>query len=157
MRNRYNKLVEDYPLQQKSNLQTMPKDNGEEVMHAKMYYTPKEKQMTDNERVEEYFKALGWLPVTHKNYPDTILYWLSPSKIEFGSLPNILESFPDFKKWVLEVMEGEGYVLTSSGNQWAYWLYLMDAEHPIFDEPIKDNNILHAAVIAATRYLEGKE
>lgn len=133
-------------------------------------------EITDNDIVESYFKALGaeWKPFMKEselwhwgwilhNEPEPIRgrTWSKPDCVAYSEnvehpFPNILDSFPDFKKWVLEVMGEEGYVLTSSGNQWAYWLYLMDAEHPIFDEPIKDNNILHAAVIAATRYLEGK-
>ena len=70
-----------------------------------------------------------------------------------GILPNITQHYPDFKKWVLEKMEGEGYEPEIEEGKF-YWVLGNNAEPA---EEIKDNEILRAAVIAATRYFEAKK
>ncbi len=105
---------------------------------------------TDEELAARYFKALGWTPRADGEWFDSNGNWKE-------RLPNILEHYPDFKKWVLEVMEGEGYGYSIDycfqwGNEFSD-----NARLKFIREEIKSNNILHAAVIAATRYFEEKK
>ena len=103
--------------------------------------------------VERYFRALGWERkcITLGGSMD----WRSPNGVNYGAeLPNILEHFPSFKKWVLEEMEKRGYKLVVS-TLWSSWY--AGAENPVYETKIKDNEVLEAAIIAATNYLEGEK
>lgn len=66
--------------------------------------------------------------------------------LDCGGLPNILDSFPDFKREVLEVMEGEGWIL-STGELASCWIHDSDPTKMYFEEVIKDNHILRAAAL----------
>ena len=73
---------------------------------------------------------------------------------------DLTQSYPDFKKWVLEKMWLEGYKmiigdLTVGGYMHTYveWNW-RKKETAIYKEIIKNNEILEAAVVAATRYWE---
>lgn len=100
--------------------------------------------MKDNEIVEAYFKAYGVNP----NFPHSL------------KLPNILDHYPAFKEHVLEVMEGEGYGFRVNFAE-IVWRenqgFMEDRNKETLSELFLDNNILHAAVIAATRYFEEKK
>ena len=102
---------------------------------------------------EAYFKARGW---EFKSTPmHESFYWEDADLNSHGdTLPNILESFPDFKREVLEVMRKEGKELEvkrcKNGFFMVFWDYLCR-------EKIINDEILKAAVIAATRYWESKE
>ena len=110
--------------------------------------------MPDNEIIERYFKARGW------EFTDTIMpaYWRLPNRgiIPYGSEPNILESFPDFKEHVLEPMGEEGCIglIEAMDCDPPRLFFVWDFGEGASNEEIKDNNILHAAVIAATRYFK---
>lgn len=101
--------------------------------------------MTDNEIIYAYFKARFNLKENEV--------------IPIYSSYSILESFPDFKREVLEVMEGEGYFLILDKRR-ALWIAKENydvAIDEVFWNTIKDNEILRAAVIAATRYFKDKK
>ena len=63
---------------------------------------------------EKYFRALGW---EQKDFecegpisgPSTEKWWVNPETGKQCYLPHICKVYPDFKKHVLEKMEGEGY------------------------------------------------
>ena len=151
---------------QKGNLQTLPQDYGEEVVKNKYLFSEnvsadgewKDYKMTNNEITEAYFVARGWerLVTKHKYGCDSI-QWISPGRNFFYFLPNILESFPDFKREVLEVMEEEEHSLEivgykkGMGVRWKGWEHMK-----VYSQLVKDLNFLHAAVIAATKYWEEK-
>lgn len=124
--------------------------------------TPTDEVLTNQEIIEVYFKALGWKAYTH---PMAGFGYLKDKEgNRHKTLPNILESFPDFKEHVLGVMEGEGweFIIEDGVFFWVRLLPESKCEHnPRHTEDIseetKDNNILHAAAIAATRYLEEKK
>jgi len=120
---------------------------------------------------ENYFKAFGWekQPIviqpftgrirvssdpsdTDKPHQRESMGWVKGSHV-FEDLPHITQSFPDFKKWVLEKMEGEGYALTNSGR-FVNWCSTKSQIKTDLYQEIKNNEILEAAVISATRYLE---
>ena len=123
-----------------------------------------EEEMTTT---ENYFKALGW-HLSRPHQPNGSWDFHDGEKwICISKLPNINQAFPDFKKWVLEKMEGEGYklevdpvydevdwfsmkLLTRKNNE-------EQSKSKLLVEPTKDNEILEAAVVAATRYWEGKK
>lgn len=129
--------------------------------------------------VERYFLALGWLRVKrHEFYAGVRLgdapceyLWVEkyeevrkPDPKYYADLPNILESFPAFKEFVLERMEGGGYsyyiadvMSEASGYEWGKELSWQNKGHSEYNELIIDNEILKAAVIAATRYWEEKK
>ena len=105
---------------------------------------------------EKYFRAIGWRYVDQiGNNPYG--WFLGSYHHRSLELPNITESFSAFKKWVLEKMVlGDGRPMKYSigierGDDWNWW-----ADHTTYSEPIKNNEILEAAVIAATRYFKGK-
>ena len=122
--------------------------------------------MTDTEITEAYFVARGCfikqqIRKEGENKFKMRDYWCLPDGefIEWDDygLPKILESYSAFKEHVLEVMGGENFRLTMSFSE-VSWITL---KGPFLDrvsigEKIKGNDILHAAVIAATRYFEGK-
>lgn len=120
--------------------------------------------MTNNEIIEAYFRARGWeqvMSIHEGDYLEENPYWKNPNGFERKDLPNILESYSAFKEHVLEVMEGEGYGFSieyewddnnGSVRSW-YWI---NHKYGDFAKEIEDNNILHAAVIAATRFWESK-
>ena len=58
---------------------------------------------------EKYFKALGWKRRTNteNDYPSCPI--MNSHGMYVSGYPNITQSYPDFKKWVLEKMEGEGW------------------------------------------------
>jgi len=108
--------------------------------------------MTDNSITEAYFVARGF----RKMHIDSAM-WKLPNGTAFGlELPNILTSYPDFKEHVLEVMGEDGWVLEIE-NEWVWWKLPDRPTMPQLTHEIKSNNILHAAVIAATRYFEEKK
>jgi len=108
---------------------------------------------------ENYFKALGWefgsFAIKRAGSPIACRYSIkSPDGEGHNSLPNITQSYPDFKKWVLEKMEEEGMAFHCS-----YGAFIWNKiGSPMATPPvhIKNNEILEAAVKAATKYWEGK-
>jgi len=120
--------------------------------------------MTDTEITEAYFVARGWTTGPYKN----IAYiWRDQNGEPHDELPNILNSYPNFKQHVLGVMGEAGYKfeVTARGDketrEWssAEWNKYEKFQGFVNDnyEEIKDNNILHAATIRATRYFEEKK
>ena len=124
--------------------------------------------MTPTEITEAYFKARGWtyslIIYAHnlaigEDRPSHL--WCSPaikgqtrsSRYKLKGLPNILESFSAFKEHVLEVMGEEGFTVAIMFGDFMWVSKKKDS----LEEPIKDNDILTAAVLAATRYFESKE
>ena len=142
--------------------------------------------MTNNELTEAYFLALGakWkrIPKSSLSRGDYSKWgWFlggrlisSASEVHCGEVkaknadacvkfPSILESYPAFKEHVLEVMEGEFWpqikILASriDKSYQLFWVWTCIKNKEAFIQEIKSNNILHAAVISATRYWESKE
>ena len=134
---------------------------------------------------EKYFKALGWVyqPITTQPFTGRIEQSRDPSKIDkpyqresmgwvkgshaLEKLPNITQSYPDFKKWVLEKMEGErdnrfegGLKLVVYFNQVAWMFSPLSFIHkediPNLWTNVENGETLEAAVEAACRYWEGK-
>ena len=107
---------------------------------------------------EKYFRALGWVQCEGHDALMSLPYWEAPETLQgtltLEQLPNITQSYPDFKKFVLEKMEGDYFVLIvmSTFIEWKN----MEVENSSYTKTIKDNEILEAAVIAATRYFENK-
>ncbi len=112
--------------------------------------------MTDNEIIERYFKARGWKPKKLMGGLIPTGDWLDPDNNLYESLPNILIDFSAFKREVLEPMQGEEYCLEVDGLHGCVSWFDDPFDGPRYDEVIEDNEILRAAVIAATRYLENK-
>jgi len=110
--------------------------------------------MTDTGIMEQYFKARGWDRVKkppHVWVKDKVLVWA------YVELPPILTDFPAFKQHVLEVMGKERlhlYVNTYEEYNEVNWRG--KCGEAVAWENIDNNNILHAAVIAATRYWKEK-
>jgi len=110
---------------------------------------------------ENYFTALGWEYWKDEKNPNGLWVKYEPSiedGLHFEVLPNITQSFPDFKKWVLEKMEKDGYKLTVSAILSAVgWVPVNSNKIETIETHgcvgIKNNEILEAAVIAATSYL----
>ena len=109
--------------------------------------------MTDNEIIERYFKARGWMSIVRVG-GDICNWWDGKSVKGVYAPPLILTDFPAFKEHVLEPMHEEEFILYvfSSYIEWT-------RKNPSSNRRCKivDNNILHAAVIAATRYWESKD
>ena len=106
---------------------------------------------------EKYFRAIGWKPKPFSSVcPDA---WgpKETSAADACSLPNITQSFPDFKKWVLEKMEGEKMHLLLCLPGSVVWGRDSIKDYTQEAEYIVDNEILEAAVVAATTYFEGKK
>lgn len=114
--------------------------------------------MTDNEITEAYFKALGWvyLSILTADDRDGYFGWVNLEGEEV-KLPNILESNSAFIREVLEVMHNESITMEANTNSkqlhWQKW----GKNTEFWVEPIHDNDIPRAAVLAATRYWEGKK
>ena len=130
---------------------------------------------------EAYFKARGLLKIHEEENGKYLMFDGSISgrifaknrttipSTHFKFLPNILESYSAFKEHVLEVMAAEDrypYITYKDDfRQIFIWGRKCDFAgrgkylnmSGIKGEEMKDNNILHAAVIAATRYWEEKE
>jgi len=106
---------------------------------------------------EKYFTALGWVWLSPHTADERDGYygWVDPEGVEWpNGLPNITQSYPDFKKWVLEKMEGEGY---EKKIDMAIWMWTpLNIDLKVLEQPIHHNEILEAAVIAATIYFENK-
>jgi len=120
---------------------------------------------------ENYFKTQGWMRVPSYAFYAGIKindsgwdnFWV-PSELEVRSpdpkyykeLPDITQSFSDFKKFVLEPMEGEDFYfeadLLHDSVQWR----IEPFDGPKYMEVIENNEILEAGVIAATRYWKEK-
>lgn len=118
--------------------------------------------MTDTEIIERYFVARGWYHRTYDDHAPRIYLWYLPDGKNFGvELPPILTDFQAFKEHVLEVMDGDGFYVTialsTSGGLYLIWANSFLKGKVAFSEVIKNNNILHAAVISATGYFEGKK
>lgn len=129
---------------------------GHQKLCGHKQFKREKSKMTDNDIKEAYFKARGWWE--HESQYDGSYWWDKNGNSTHipvlpDSLPNILEHYPDFKEHVLEVMLRDYYKLTVYGGS-VTWRGAWDYQKEI--EEIKDNNILHAAVIAATRYFEEK-
>jgi len=122
--------------------------------------------MTDTEITEAYFKARGW---TYESNAINKYFWWMPDKqlgrqVTYGlELPPILTDYPVFKEHVLEVMGEEtgkdgkqNYQLAFDGSVAWWWTesYGVISE---YRERDAEGHILRAAVIAATRYFEGKK
>ena len=121
--------------------------------------------MTKQKIIENYFKALGWeygpFTVEGSSLAGYRYDWKSTEGEGENSLPNITEYYPDFKKWVLEKMDEDGLKLSVSVCGALFKTQLISWDNDIGrceSESIeaKDNEILEAAVIAATRYFESK-
>ena len=102
---------------------------------------------------ENYFKAIGWT----KDMVRHDWFWLNPDKQGYTELPDITQSFADFKLHVLEKMEGEGLRPVISLGVWGWWYHPREILKDQIEEPIKDNEILTAGVISATKYFKGKK
>ena len=104
---------------------------------------------------EKYFRAIGWTPPAINRK-----YWSRTQAYEGGAvseLPDITQSFADFKLHVLEKMEGEGLRPVISLGVWGWWYHPREILKDQIEEPIKDNEILTAGVISATKYFKGKK
>ena len=118
--------------------------------------------MTKQQITENYFRELGWKRRTNteNDYPSCLV--MNSQGMYLNNYPDITESFSAFKKWVIEEMERLGYELTcGNGACWAGPIekpesFAFKSRHYI-EEPIIDNEILSAAVIAATRFLESED
>ena len=115
--------------------------------------------MTDQQITEAFFVARG--KCGEYIFKDGL--WIAPNSqpvscVEFmPNAPDILNSYPDFKREVLEVMEEEWGLSLFVSSIWVEWRGIDKAYNDIrIRTALKDNNILHAAVIAATRYWENK-
>lgn len=102
---------------------------------------------------ENFFKARGWEPSTGNNP-----HWFVKSETEpetscYKTLPNITQSFPDFKKFVLEPIHAEGHYFVFETRE----VHLHFYPDPLLTVEIINNEILEAAVVAATRYFEDKK
>ena len=144
-----------------------------------LFEMPENKEMTKQQIIENYFKALGWewkKTRTNASFPitdgsgegnfigDEWCWCLNGNKVgesrkvnpdvtpRKSDLPNITESFSAFKKWVIEEMDRRGWKLTNSGR-FVQWMPKKSQPVGGLYEEIKDNEILSAAVIAATEYL----
>ena len=119
----------------------------------------------DRDIIERYFVALGWKQSKNGLVGNVVVKsgdWFSGFPETYKELPPILTDFPTFKEHVLEVMEEEDYkfnlVHLVYGGPLFEWIDI--DEEPCkksLREPIENNNIFHAAVIAATRYFEGEK
>ena len=102
---------------------------------------------------EKYFRAIGCKPKPHAYNS-----WNDPAgkRLCMSGLPDITQSFADFKLHVLEKMEGEKFSLNledDGGNIcWRNPLPFTEIWQDVID-----NEILEAAVVAATRYFEEKK
>ena len=114
---------------------------------------------------EKYFIALGakkvdkskvkfpsHLKMEDRHYNAYILPDGTEICVDCSGWPNITQSYPDFKKWVLEKMPNGGEFSILAGD-WFWWLDNNSDPQAHKREFIKDNEILEAAVIAATSYL----
>ena len=124
--------------------------------------------MTNKQKaIEQYFLALGWekrekILTSDDNFDegriiDRITRWFNPDGLHMGrDLPDLIDHFPSFIKWVIQKMEGEGFSLYMSPNALAW----REDDAPFgcrhSHQDIKDNEITLAAVIAATRVWESK-
>ena len=110
---------------------------------------------------EKYFRSIGW--EFRLNLDLKAMVWMLPEaeacpqnrkpwKIK---LPEITQSFADFKKWVLEKMEGDGFLLAKNAGGMTF--FVNPKNNKFFSELPKNNEILSAGVVAATRYFEGKK
>lgn len=111
-------------------------------------------QLSDDQIIENFFLARGWEAYTHPMVGFGYLKDKEGNK--YKQLPKILESFPDFKREVMDVMEDNGFYpiikKKELGGLYFVWDNRWMQSKPTLEELIIDNNILHAAVIAATRY-----
>ena len=119
--------------------------------------------MDDRETTEAYFVARGWSAWPFTIHPGSEQGWLPPGKelLEANliyELPNILGSFSAFREHALEVMEEKGWeFLISEGDSFSdrpYVVWNQLQGGGLIQAEIIDNNILHAAVIGATRYFK---
>lgn len=109
---------------------------------------------------ERYFSALGWRPFYHAVLG--LSHFITPEqkRIEVPEeLPNITQHYPDFKKFVVEEMEKRGitYFIKEHKFFWGKEWDVKDIYDEVANKPIKNNEILEAAVEAACEYLEGEK
>ena len=87
----------------------------------------------------------------HTKYVDGVnAYLIDGEWVRPDGRIDLCQSYPDFKKWVLEKMPNCGS-FSILANYWYWWLVDGSDGKNVFEE-IKDNEILEAAVVAATRY-----
>jgi len=142
--------------------------------------TPTEKQeVIERDIVEDYFRAVGWVIENELNDDPALdrmnhllFQWIAPDGVRRKKLPNITQHYPDFKLWVLEDMEAEGFHphLTlddtivsdgmggeTDGPAILLWVWGHETKPTAqIEQEVEDNEILCAAVVAATRYFEQK-
>jgi len=129
--------------------------------------------MTDQykEATEEHFRLRGWVRVPKyaiisgvplKMEPIERVWiesWESrnhPNPSLYEKLPPICESIKDWKKWIAEFMEGEGWQFWIDKYDNAVWHCEYENVRDI-EEPIKDHEILLASVLACNEYLREKK
>ena len=118
---------------------------------------------------EKYFRAIGWEYHLYldKCFQDEPWFEQSPhNKIVWDEclyheeLPNITQFFPDFKLHVWEKMRMKMYIWKPTIDPYAIVRQRLNeiegCPEAVAQEEIKNNEILEAAVIAATRYFETK-
>lgn len=118
--------------------------------------------MTKQQKIERYFKALGW---TYDCNARGRYFWWMPSnpplaQILYGlELPNILDHYPSFKKHVVEVMgeKGYSYSIDEFHKEPITFEWFKFGATTSYKKEIADNNITEAAVISATEYLENRK
>jgi len=112
---------------------------------------------------ERYFRALGW-----KTHEIDFGYglqrcWemLDGKQYPEETLPNITEHFPSFRQYVIEEMERRGwrldittYIFSDRKESERHVEWFHDVEIVVYEAPIKDNEILSAAIEAAYEYLK---
>lgn len=111
-------------------------------------------QLRHPKETEAFFRALGW----KKNSAGI---WTYPVEglvnRDYGfQLPNITESMSAFNEHVAKVMEEDGYKIEIV-LPYLYWINRETDGMRHIKAEITKGEILLAAVVAATRYLEGKE
>lgn len=116
---------------------------------------------TDEQINEAFFMALGWEKVSFVDYKG--VYWKPPGvmlcdniPLKHNTPPNPCQDYPDFKKFVLDMMEAEGWDLTSNGR-FIQWMPTKNQRIKDLHEEIINGEILTAGVIAATQYLLEKK
>lgn len=121
--------------------------------------------MTNQERTEKYFRALGWKPKDQNK-----LCWFDSGGNLTQSLPNICENEPEFQGHVGKVMEENELFLEVryfDDIPYACWCKQVASGVPGMDDvfhmevvykcEMTNNLILPAAVDAAIDYLESKQ
>ena len=125
--------------------------------------------MNHQQETEAYFKACGWVWLSPHTADERDGYygWVDPNGVEHpNGLPNITESMTAFNKWVTERMEethwfalnrtkvDDGFHYMAVWHPWITKSKIVKSGELAYEEPIKENEILLAGVIAARKYLQ---